>query len=92
MRNHKVILYPHGVSVVIAARTDDTIVLKHAHRMNCPVVNRDGFKDHVDEWKLDHDTWRETRWSRPVNPVLASRRPIVKRVRRVGVMTVKKPV
>jgi hypothetical protein len=29
--------------------------------------------------KLDHDTWRETRWSRPVNPVLASRRPIVKR-------------
>mmetsp|Transcript_85006 Transcript_85006/g.133763 ORF Transcript_85006/g.133763 Transcript_85006/m.133763 type:complete len:626 (-) Transcript_85006:153-2030(-) len=38
-----------GVEIIIGERTDDVMVIKQAHKLNCPIVSRDGFK----KWKED---------------------------------------
>jgi len=38
-----------AIKVISGERTDDIMVLQHAHRSNCPFVSRDGYKT----WKTD---------------------------------------
>jgi len=40
------------VSVVVDDRTDDIMVLKEAHKHNCPVVSRDNFKEWMSDARL----------------------------------------
>ena len=49
LRDHP---FGDGVDVIIADSTDDIMVLKQAQQLNCPVVSRDGFSKHKEDYRL----------------------------------------